>query len=176
MSQQPSVQQFGTAFTALGTAAAQNAGVLVPPIGAAAIGGGAGFLLSDFLSATVKTAANLTGKTAVAGGVITKGVVGTGLLGLGWRMTKLGPLGKLGFFAAGAGAFISAVLDIFGYFYDIEAWGKTFGNKIRGWLGMAAVAVESSNRVTRAEYEKMLAEQRNYGKNTGNSGQNVIRL
>jgi len=157
----------GTAISALGAAAATNAGILVPTMGAAAIGGGAGFLLSDFVSATVKTAANLTGKAGVAGGVITKGVVGTGLLGLGWRMARLGPLARIGFFAAGAGAMISGVIDVVRYFVDVEAWGKDFGNKIRGWLGMAAVSVETSNRMSRAEYEKWLAAQQKSGGNTG---------
>jgi len=164
---QPSVQAFGSALTNLGTAAAANAGVLIPPIGAAAIGGGAGFLFSDFLSATVQTAANLTGKTAVIGGVLTKSLVGTGLLGLGWRMTRLGALGRIGFFTAGVGAFVSGIIDVVRYFVDVEAWGKTFGNKIRSWLGMAEVAVSSSNRMSRAEYDQMLAQQRNQGGNPG---------
>jgi len=171
----PSVQALGSALTQLGTAAAANAGVLVPPIGAAALGGGAGYLLSDFLSATVRTAANLTGKAAVAGGVITKGVVGTGLLGLGWKMTRLGALGRIGFFTAGAGAFISGVIDVVRYFWDVEAWGKDFGNKIRSWLNMAPVAVQTSNRMTRREYEEQLAAQRG-NNNPGNRGGVTIKL
>lgn len=172
MSQQ-SIEQFGAAVTALGTAASANAGVLVGPISAAAIGGGAGFLVSDFVATTVQTVFNLKGKTGVAVGLLSKGTVGAGLLGVGWKMTKLGALGKIGFFAAGAGCFISAVVDAVKYFVPMDEWGLAFGNKIRGWLGWAAAAAEGSDRLTRAEYERLLSEQR---ANPGNGGAETIRL
>ena len=170
----PSVREMGSAISALGTAAQVNAGVLVAPVGFAAFGGGAGFLVSDFVGETIKTAANLTGRAGVTTEIVTKSVTGVGLLGLGWKFTRIGPLGKIGFFAAGVGSFVSAVVDVIKYFFPIEDWGTSFGTKIRGWLKLGEGAVEGSNRMSRAEYERILAEQRNAGKGGGQSV--VVRL
>lgn len=175
MAHVPSVSQLGGAITSLGQAAGVDAGVLVAPLGYAALGGGAGFLISDFVGETIKTAANLTGKAGVTAEIVTKGIAGVGLLGLGFRMTRLGPLGKIGFFAAGVGSMMSAVVDVFKYFFPIEEWGTTFGTKIRGWLRLTEVAVEGANRMSRADYERIMAQQKNPG-NQGSGEGVVIRL
>jgi len=171
----PSVSQLGGAITSLGQAAGVDAGVLVAPIGYAALGGGAGFLISDFVGETIKSAANLTGKTAVTAEIVTKSVAGAGLLGLGWRMTRLGPLMKIGFFAAGVGSMMSAVVDVAKYFFPIEEWGTAFGTKIRGWLKLGEGVVEGANRMSRAEYERVMAAQKNKA-NPGGGQSVVIRL
>jgi hypothetical protein len=131
-------------------------------MGAAAIGGGAGFLVSDFFGETIKAAANLTGKTAVTVEVVAKGGVGLGLLGLGWKIAAH-PLARIGFFASGIGAFASGVVDVVKYFVPIEEWGKTAGEKIRGFLKLGAGAVEGANQMSRDEYEKVLAAQKRAG-------------
>ena len=171
----PSVSKLGGAITELGAAAGVDPGVLVAPVGYAALGGGAGFLISDFVGETIKTAANLTGKTAVTAEIVTKSVAGVGLLGLGWRMTRLGPLTKIGVFAAGVGSMMSAVVDVAKYFFPIEEWGKTFGTKIRGWLKLGEGVVEGANRMSRAEYDRIMAAQKNQANPGGGQGV-VIRL
>lgn len=171
----PSVSKLGGAIAELGTAAGVNAGVLVAPIGYAALGGGAGFLISDFVGETIKTAANLTGRGALTAEVVGKSVAGVGLLGLGFRMTRLGPLGKIGFFAAGVGSMMSAVVDVVQYLFPIAEWGTTFGTKIRGWLKLGEGVVEGANRMSRAEYERIMAQQKNPGNQGGGQGV-VIRL
>jgi len=141
-------------------------------MGAAALGGGAGFLVSDFFGQTVKAAMKLTGKGAVTASVVTKSITGVGLLGLGWRIAAH-PLAKIGFFASGVGAFASGVVDIINYFVPVAEWGATFGAKIRSALGMAAGAVEGANKMSRDEYEKIIAEQ----KKGGGAGKGlVVRL
>jgi len=171
----PSVSQLGGAITSLGEAAGIDASVLVAPIGYAALGGGAGFLISDFVGETIKSAANLTGKTAVTAEIVTKSVAGAGLLGLGWRMTRLSPLMKIGFFAAGVGSMMSAVVDVAQYFFPIKEWGKTFGTKIRDWLKLGEGVVEGANRMSRAEYDRIMAQQKNQA-NPGGGQAVVIRL
>lgn len=161
----------GTALSALGTAAAENAGILVAPVGFAAFGGGAGFLFSDFLGETIKAAVNLTGRAGVTAEIVTKSVTGVGLLGLGWKFAKIGPLGKIGFFAAGIGSMMSAVVDVVKYLFPIEEWGQKFGETIRGWLRIGEGVVENANRMSRAEYEKIMAKQREQG---GGAGQGVV--
>lgn len=169
MTMLPAVTKLGGAITELGTA---GASALIAPIGYAALGGGAGFLISDFVGETIKTAANLTGRTALTAEVVTKSVAGVGLLGLGWRMTRLGPLGKIGFFAAGVGSVMSAVVDVVKFLFPIAEWGETFGTRIRGWLKLGEGVVEGANRMSRAEYERIVAEQKNPA-NRG-SGQGVL--
>lgn len=175
MAMAPSVGELGRAIGTLGAAAKVNAGVLVAPMGYAALGGGAGFLISDFVGETIKTAANLTGRGALTAEVVTKSVAGVGLLGLGFRMTQLGPLGKIGFFAAGIGSMMSAVVDVFKYLFPIEEWGETFGTRIRGWLRLGEGVVEGANRMSRAEYARLVEQQKNQGKQGGGQGV-VIRL
>lgn len=172
MTMLPAVTKLGGAISELGTA---GASALVAPIGYAALGGGAGFLISDFVGETIKTAANLTGRAGLTAEVVGKSVAGVGLLGVGFRMTRLGPLGKIGFFAAGVGSIMSAVVDVVKYLFPISEWGTTFGTRIRGWLRLGEGVVEGANRMSRAEYERLIAQQQNKG-NTGGGQGVVIRL
>lgn len=171
----PSVSKLGGAIAELGAAAGIDPGVLVAPIGYAALGGGAGFLISDFVGETIKTAANLTGRAGVTAEIVTKSVAGVGLLGLGWKFTRIGPLAKIGFFAAGVGSIMSAVVDVAQYLFPIKEWGNTFGTKIRGWLKLGEGVVEGANRMSRAEYDRIMAAQKNKGNQGGAPGV-TIRL
>lgn len=172
MTMLPAVTKMGGAITELGAA---GASALIAPIGYAALGGGAGFLISDFVGETIKTAANLTGRGGLTAEVVGKSVAGVGLLGLGFRMTRIGPLGKIGLFAAGVGSMMSAVVDVVKYLFPIADWGATFGTKIRGWLNLGEGVVEGANRMSRAEYARIMAEQKNQGGKGDGQGV-VIRL
>lgn len=172
MSKVASIAEMGQAFSNLGSAVSADVLVIAAPMGVAALGGGVGYMMSDLISETIVTAANLTGRTGVVAEVATKGFVGVGIMSLGWRMKALGPLAKYGFLAAGIGSFASGMVDVIKYFFPVEEWGRTLGNRIRDWLKLGEGAVEGANRMSRAEYKQLLADQRNQG--GGQGAQSVV--
>ncbi|GAJ01384.1 unnamed protein product, partial [marine sediment metagenome] len=66
-------------------------------------------------------------------------------------------------------------VDVVKYLFPIAEWGETFGNRIRGWLKLGEGVVEGANRMSRAEYERIMAAQKNQGSQGGGQAV-VIRL